>query len=107
MILVIAHNGVEPAKKKTSFSCPITMQFCTLNHIQPETYNLQPHLFTTYYYNNKKLMYNKLAADSEMPATEELVRSNASLFLSSSKHRYVTCFEELTDTPLDMKAGEF
>lgn len=48
-------------------------------------------------------MYNKLAADSEMPATEELVGSNASLFLSSSKHRNVIGFEEHTDKPLDMK----
>jgi hypothetical protein len=52
-------------------------------------------------------MFNKLAADSEMTATEELVRSNAILFLSSSKHRNVGCFEDHADTPLYMKTGEF
>jgi len=52
-------------------------------------------------------MFNKLAADSEMPANEKQVRSNATLFLSSSKHRNVSCFEEHIDTPLYMKTGEF
>jgi hypothetical protein len=83
------------------------MQFCTLHHIQSETYStLNPHLFTTYYYNNK-LVFNKPTADSEMPATEEIVRSNATLFLSSSKHINVCCFKEHTDTPLNMKSWEF
>jgi len=83
------------------------MQFWTLNHIQPATYStLNPHLFTTYYYNNK-LGFNKLTADSKTPATEELVRSNATLFLSSSKQRNVSCFEKHTYTPLEMKTGEF
>jgi len=72
------------------------MQIWTLNHIEPATYStLNPHMFTTCYY-YKKLGFNKLAADSKTPATEEVVRSNTTLFLTSSKHRNVNCFEKHT-----------
>ena len=42
-----------------------------------------------------------------LPVPKELVRSYATLFLSSGKNRNVCCFEGHTDTPLDMKTGEF